>query len=491
MITAIKIRWYVEGFLKKYGVVLGVSTVLGIILFVILPNLLSSIPLFKPTSYIGRVGAFPLSRLPRDIQDKVSMGLTRATDDGQFVPALASSFHIEEDGKAYRFTIRPNVFWQDGTETTPADVSYVFADIDIARSQNDIVYRIRPPKDDQTPAQPFLPSSFLSLVSQPLFKQQQTKRFFFFEKNTIYGLGDYHITSFKYAGPSLREITLESERERLVYRFYQTEHDAIVAFKHGNVERLELIQNIEDLKDWQTVGKRIETHDDQYVALFFNLNYSEGDTGQPYNNRNLRQALNLSLQKPQGNDRILSPIHKRSWAYVGDETDVDRFEQDLTAAIETLSKAELQKPVAVELTTIPTYIAKAETIKKSWEELGALTQSNCQKTNGKNCDNFKISVQIRLSNVPDLSNYQVLLVGQQIPVDPDQYTFWHSTQQTNFTHYKNARVDKLLEDARKSTNREERKLYYQEFQRILIKDSPAIFLEPIKTYTVWHKSDLL
>ena len=93
--------------------------------------------------------------------------------------------------------------------------------------------------------------------------------------------------------------------------------------------------------------------------------------------------------------------------------------------------------------------------------------------------------------MPDLSNYQVLLVGQQIPVDPDQYTFWHSTQQTNFTHYKNARVDKLLEDARKSTNREERKLYYQEFQRILIKDSPAIFLEPIKTYTVWHKSDLL
>ena len=64
------------------------------------------------------------------------------------------------------------------------------------------------------------------------------------------------------------------------------------------------------------------------------------------------------------------------------------------------------------------------------------------------------------------------------------------TFKSNFTHFKNARIDKLLEDGRKSTNKEERKLLYQEFQTLLVKESPVIFLEAIKTYTIERKGIL-
>ncbi len=40
-----------------------------------------------------------------------------------------------------------------------------------------------------------------------------------------------------------------SLKDRKVYRFYPTEHDAIVAFKRGEVDVLEDIQNIEDLSE--------------------------------------------------------------------------------------------------------------------------------------------------------------------------------------------------------------------------------------------------
>src|SRR6185369_8402425 len=100
------------------------------------------------------------------------------------------------------------------------------------------------------------------------------------------------------------------------------------------------------------------------------------------------------------------------------------------------------------------------------------------------CDNLNINVKLRLVGFPDLSNFQVVLVGQEIPPDPDQYYLWDSTQSTNFTGYKNPRIDKLLEDGRKSIDQSERKSIYQDFQQFLVEETPAIFLTHLKTYTV-------
>ncbi|MEP7167057.1 MAG: ABC transporter substrate-binding protein [Candidatus Woesebacteria bacterium] len=482
--------WYVQGFFKKYKAIIVVSIVIGVGMFIALPSLLTIVPFGKPTEYIGRVGVFPLSRLPRDIQEQVSFGLTRVEADGQVSPALASSFGVEEDGKAYRFTLRPDVKWQDGQTVTPQDVTYNFSDIDVVRSPNDIVYRLQTQQNQtEQVKETFLPSSFPAVVTQPLFKQVRT-RSLFGTKTIVYGMGAYTITDIVYKGPGIQEFTLDSPKNRKVYRFYPTEHDAIVAFKQGEIDRIDDIQDLEDIFDWPTLDKHLITKTDQYVGVFFNLGYQVGED-HPYGNKQLRQALNLAIQKPQGTDRILSPIYKRSWAYVGNEDDLDHFEQDTKLAVETYLKANLFTPLAIELTTIPSYAKEAELVKASWEQLGKLAKTQCQQEKAsENCDQIDIAVSIHISNIPDLSNYQVLLVGQQIPLDPDQYSLWHSTQPTNFTHYKNARTDKLLEDGRKSTNKEERKLLYQEFQTLLVKESPVIFLEAIKTYTVERKGIL-
>jgi ABC-type transport system substrate-binding protein len=62
--------------------------------------------------------------------------------------------------------------------------------------------------------------------------------------------------------------------------------------------------------------------------------------------------------------------------------------------------------------------------------------------------------------------------------DPDQYLFWHSTQtKTNLTQTNNPKIDKLLEEGRQTFDQQERKKIYQEFQKILLEECPAIFLK--------------
>lgn len=485
-------RWYVQAFYKKHGAVLIGSVVAGVFLFLVLPGILRVVPTMKRTTYIGRVGRFSLAQIPRDIQDKVSFGLTKSFEDGEIVPALASSYVSEEAGKAYRFTIRPKVVWQDGKVVTPEDVDYSFTDVQTAKSQNDIVYRLITKKQDVNAQEPVLPASFLTTVSQPLFRRVETRNIFFQKKQKVIGLGEYIITSIVDQGSGIKELTLDSDADRLVYRFYPTEHNAIVAFKRGEVDTLEGLLDVEDLHQWNQVTITPVVHTDQYMGVFFNLSYSEGE-GALFSSKQLRQALNFALTKPAQN-RFLSPINKKSWAYVSDELDLDHYEKDIEQAVSLLMKAETPTPVVIELQTTPSYASQAEDIKKEWEELGNRTADECKESKDsvkEHCENKRIRVQVRLGSFPDTDTYQVMLVGQQIPRDPDQYNLWHSTQATNVTHYKNPRVDKLLEDGRRTQNREERKLMYQEFQRTIVKDSPVIFLQSITTYSVQRSMKLL
>jgi oligopeptide transport system substrate-binding protein len=51
-------------------------------------------------------------------------GLTRITETGETVPALAESYDVSEDGLTYTFHLRKNLKWSDGTKLTANDFVY-------------------------------------------------------------------------------------------------------------------------------------------------------------------------------------------------------------------------------------------------------------------------------------------------------------------------------------------------------------------------------
>jgi peptide/nickel transport system substrate-binding protein len=100
----------------------------------------------------------------------------------------------------------------------------------------------------------------------------------------------------------------------------------------------------------------------------------------------------------------------------------------------------------------------------------------------------KIGVQAELLVVPRTEiqkdilrtrDYDALLYGELIAADSDFFPFWHSSQAEgnglNLALWKNSAADKLLEQARTVSLAEREKLY-QQFQDILLKDLPALFI---------------
>ena len=76
--------------------------------------------------------------------------------------------------------------------------------------------------------------------------------------------------------------------------------------------------------------------------------------------------------------------------------------------------------------------------------------------------------------------YEILLFGEVLGSIPDPFPFWHSSQKKdpglNLSLYENKEADKLLEEIRESFDKEITKEKLEQFQDILIQDSPAVFL---------------
>lgn len=90
-------------------------------------------------------------------------------------------------------------------------------------------------------------------------------------------------------------------------------------------------------------------------------------------------------------------------------------------------------------------------------------------------------------------NYDMLLYGMILGSDPDQYSFWHSSQVDfpglNLARYINRSVDSILEKIREISNEEEEIVLYKKFQDTILEEIPAIFLY-MPTYTYAMDSNI-
>lgn len=462
-----KFYWYLTAYIKKHGLIFFASVLVAILVFsFIIPSLVSTVEKSQH-QYVGLVGEYTITSLPREITSKISAGLTTLEEDGSVSPLLAERWTVEQDGKTYRFVLKNDIYWQDGKKLTPEDIEYRLRDVETIITPNDIVFKL---PDTYAP--------FPTVVSDPLFRTGKMAHWFFFEKPTLVGIGPYKISDYKQNGSRITEITLDGKDERITYRFYLTEQDAVTAFKHGKIDRLPDLSQAYDVMEWSNTATETNVNTSRYLAIFFNIR-------NPVFQKNIRQALSYAVQKPTGEIRAVGPINPESWAYLaGAKT----YEKDTARAIERALDGVPAQPLELELTTTALFEPQAETIKTEWEAFGDQAVAACTTSdsveNKDFCSNLDISVNIRVTNFPDTSNFEMLLIGQEAPPDPDQYYLWHSEQSSNFTGYKNTRIDTLLERGRQTFDQSERREIYQEFQQFFLEDAPAVFLQHLESYSL-------
>jgi len=436
--------WIIKSFIQKHQKLILFTSLIAAFIFFFAKNLMTLLPRIKADTKIGVVGQYTMNTLPSQISQTISRGLVKVDDSGQITPDMAKSWEILEDETLYRFYLKPDVLWSNGSALKAKDIQLEIPNVTLNYPEEHIIeFQLE---------ESFSP--FLTTLSRPLFKNNQV------------GAGKYTIKKLRYQGPYLKSLELAGTTQNLIYHFYPSHQAAWLGFRLGKVDKLEnlIINPLND--QWQKkLDLQQHTNLNQYLAVIFNLNHPQ------LVSKPLRQALAYAIKNksPSPETRALTPISPQSWTY---NSNVKPYDYNPSQAQELFDSAKEEASISGQLKltlgTSQSLLSLAESIAQSWQ------------------DTLPVKVEVKIINSIE-PDFQAILVAQQIPLDPDQHALWHSTQDTNISRYSDLKIDKLLEDGRKISDPDKRQEIYQDFQRFLVEDSPAIFLQHPVTYTISRK----
>lgn len=392
----------------------------------------------------GIVGAYNNSNLPVSVTSLLSESLFILDKSGSPSAKLVETINSNQENTVFKLTLKKDLVWNDGTKVKSSDIKINLPDIEVTYP------------DDQTIsfklADTFSP--FLSLLTSPILKPK-----------SLVGLGKYKVNLEETNRGHISKLVLEptekkscKENPYISIRFYQDEQTIKTAFMLGEIDAILAISDLSDFtKQPNVIVKKIQSYN-KLVAIFYNIK-------DPILDKNYRKALNYSVNPIENEDKAKTSIPSISWAFNADLKDIHG---DSTSAKTFLNKVETGKDKPVVLTTSPLFEGLAQKIIDDWKKIG-------------------INAVIRTES-GNPQNFQALLTTVSIPHDPDQYALWHSTQSnTNLSKYSSPRVDKDLEDGRKTSDAEKRKEKYWDFQKVLQDDVPATFLYFPKINVVYRK----
>lgn len=400
-------------------------------------------PSFFPKTTIseGIVGLYSRNNLPPSVANLISKPLVSIDRTGRPQPVLAEGWQVNNNATVYTFSLKKDLYWSDGSKAKSSDIKFNLPDVEISYpNDSTIEFKL---------ADSFNP--FPSLLISPVFKG-----------DSLLGVGDFIVEKEELNHGLVKKLLLSPKNGNLPMvsiHFYPDERTAKTAFELGEVESLIGFSDGVSLQEQPSIEFKKITSFNKLVAIFYS-------TKDPIlSDKNMRRALSAATPVIDGEERAKTPIPSQFWAY---NTDIKESLGDPESAKNYLDKVQSGKESIITLTTVPSLASLGEKIIRGWRGSG-------------------IQAVLRVeSGIPQ--NFQALLLSESIPSDPDQYALWHSTQDTtNLSKYSSPRVDKDLEDGRKTGDLEKRKENYLDFQKVLIDDSPATFLYFPKIQVVYRK----
>ncbi|MBI3366349.1 ABC transporter substrate-binding protein [Candidatus Roizmanbacteria bacterium] len=448
--------WLVKEFLTKHGKLIAISFFISF-LFIIavislspyLNNLLST-----KKKVVGLIGRYDFNSIPEEVTSLISNGLLYVNEHGEMVPVLATTWEVRNSGKEYRFHLKKNLIWDNGKKFTAADINYQFRDIKIkAVDENTIDFYLTKP----------LPI-FPTYLRKPIIRYP------------IVGIaGLYHVNQIKTKYGVISELALEPNKKdlpSLMYRIYTNETLLLAAYKKGEINEFTVTKKslADGFSIWKNTQIERAVNYSQLMTLFFNHSSRLLKQRESPDQKEIKGAIISAIDQSKMNELgevANGPIQPVSWGY-NPNLKKNAYEPEVSEKI-LRKHFESSQSAQLSLMTYYEYYDIADQI---------VTELR------------KVGLAVNLTIVaPDRQNdFDFLLALWKVPMDPDQYYFWHSTQtQGNIAGYKNVKVDKLLEDGRNTLLLEERKGIYFDYQRVVQDDPPAAFLYYPYVYTVKRK----
>jgi peptide/nickel transport system substrate-binding protein len=466
----------------------------------------------------GRVGAIstfnPLFSNQNDIdkavQELVFEKFVYIDSTGKILPGVATDWDISDDGKKYVFDIALDHTWSDGTPLTMDDIFFTFdtavtlheeqgydtvasslADVDIEIVDNDTIQFTLPETNSVFPELTsvyIVPKHILEQVS--LYEMPFDR----FSRNPV-GSGPYRIYR---SEPNI--VYLEASEyyqptpniSNIVMRVYSDVEKLESAFRNGLLDAV-VVPN-DSRADFVNEYSSFNSHElnlpYRQRNLFFNLRKEK------IQNDSLRKGLSMLINKERlleesgiNGEIATGPIYEESWAF-SKGAEYPTYSPEKAAEVLKnggYTKNEDNGYFETEdgkLLTVTISYLDNEINTHLLNTLASLLEEEGVILNLEALTYSQLTQEILATR-----NFEVLMYEIELTVDPDQYNLWHSLQKDypnlNLSGYEFSRIDIILEEARRESDKGERKEGYALFQKYLMADTPAIFLyRPSYLYVV-------
>ena len=452
----------------------------------------------EPSNLIAMVAGDSASSA---IAGNIFNSLIKYDENLNYAPDLAESWKISNNQKTITFTLKKNLKWSDGLPLTSEDVLFTWKLITNPTTRTPYGSDYQLVKEASAPdaltfkityASSYAPAldtwTALHILPKHILKDEDINKTFFSRKPTgssYYKLDEWISGQQVVLKASNNSTSGPPSIEKLISRIIPDTSSQFLELTADNID----LMNINPIqyqrvfparKDLQQKIALYKELGNGYTYLGFNLKKA------PFNDIRVRQALNFAIDKDEvikgvllGLGESISSPYKPGTRW--NNPNLSPYPYKPKKALELLSEAGFiknkdgllvknGKPLKFEIITNQN---------KQREMTAVLIQRRLQE--------IGVEVSIRVIEWASFVNrfiktgdFDVVVLGWGLSLDPDQFNIWHSSQQGpgqfNFLGYENKKVDKLLELGRKELNPQKREKIYHQFSKYLLEDSPIVYL---------------
>ncbi len=431
---------------------------------------------------------------------------------GEPIASLAFEWAKTSDLE-YLFKLREGVVWHDNTPLTADDIVWNFeTSIFLAEEFGEDTYgralegvKIEKIDDytlrfklEETNAT-FWEAISVYMIPKHIYENVSLNNFALSKTNTNpIGCGVYKVDSISQRGFALsvfEDHWLEPSIKNYRYLFFENYDDLNGAVKNNEVDIINTfdLDKVDNLEDYPFYKIKESVLYNRQKLIFFNTRREQ------FSDAEFRRALsflidNEKLLEVAGIEGVLAtgPIPPTSWAF-NDSLEPLEYGPDEAAEIfESLGYerdseggyylTDDNKVLSLSMSFFDSELNQrlVDALTEMFREGGVLLRSR------------PLNYEQVMREILPTRDFELLLYEIEVATDPDQYNLWHSLRidhpMLNISGYDYSRVDILLERARISLDKEERKEDYFLFQRYLTDDAPVTFLYHPKVFFILNKN---
>lgn len=473
-------------------------------------TLISAMP-SDPSSMIGMVAGESASLA---IGSYLFNSLLKYDQNLDLAGELAESWQVADDKKTITFKLKPDLQWADGEPLTSADILFTWQLITDENTHSPYASDYQLVTKAEAPdartfivhySQPFAPAleSWASLQVLPKHKLagQDIRTTSFAQKplgSHYYQLKEWRHGEYIKLEKNPKSVLGPANIDHLIERIIPDPAAQFLELMADNIDSMSMdpityARIIPSRPALQARLNQFKELGNSYTYLGFNLKRK------PFDDVRVRKAINYAIDKQEIIDgvylglgiTIASPYKPGTrWSNL----DLIPYTFDPAKAKQLLAEAGFED-------TNGDGVVDRDGKKLSFEILTNLGNKQREKTAviiQRRLKEVGIETHIRtlewaslLTNFIKPGDFDAVVMGWGLGLDPDQYNIWHSSQQKpgqfNFIGYNNPAVDKLLEQGRLEFDPEKRMQIYHEFAKVLYEDSPLVYLSAGYGLTAIHK----